>query len=106
MYVTKKRKNKKVSFFYVTFIMIKRKSFFIIMKVMKENLVPFSFRLFVFEGFSCKWELKKQKKKKKKKTHSCIRREIILVGLYWEQSSTALKQRIQLFYLKFILVES
>ena len=84
------------------------------MKVAKENLVPFRFRLFVFKGCSCKWEMKTNKqtnKLKKRKqtmktiTHSCVRREIILVGLYWEQSSTALKQRIPLFYLKFILAE-
>ena len=49
---------------------------------------------------------KTKKKEKKKTTHSCVRREIILVELYWEQSSTALKQRIPLFYLKFILAES
>ena len=48
----------------------------------------------------------KKKENKKKTTHSCVRREIILVELYWEQSSTALKQRIPLFYLKFILAES
>ena len=53
-------------------------------------------------------QTKKLKKKENKKTttHSCVRREIILVELYWEQSSTALKQRIPLFYLKFILAES
>ena len=48
----------------------------------------------------------KKKENKKKTTHSCVRREIILVELYWEQSSTALRQRIPLFYLKFILAES
>ena len=35
----------------------------------------------------------KKKTKTKTRTHFCVRSEIILVGLYWEQSSTALKQR-------------
>ena len=42
----------------------------------------------------------KKKKKEKKRTHPCVRREIMLVGLYWEHNSTA--ETILLFYLKFI----
>ena len=42
----------------------------------------------------------KKKKKEKKRTHPCVRRGIMLVGLYWEHNSTA--ETILLFYLKFI----
>ena len=85
MYITKKKRNKqkknnKATFFYVNFIMINRK------------FCPF--RLLVFKVSSHIWELKtKTKKKKKTRTHSCVRREVILVRSNWEQSSTALKQR-------------
>ena len=34
-----------------------------------------------------------QTKMKKRRTHSCIRHEIKLVGLYWEQSSITLNER-------------
>ena len=40
------------------------------MKVAKENLVPFRFRLFVFKGCSCKWEMKTNKQTKKKKANN------------------------------------
>ena len=35
----------------------------------------------------------KKKEKENKRIQSCVRREIILVALHWEQSSTAVKQR-------------
>ena len=87
MYVTKKRNKRetiKYLFFNATFIMIKRKSSFYHCEGNERKSCRFGFRIFVVKGFS---------RKTFRRTHSCVRREIILVGLYWEQNSTALKRR-------------
>ena len=54
-----------------------------------QNLISFGFRLLVFVDFSRKKELKTRPKKE----HSSVRKGIILVWLYLQQSSTAMNRR-------------
>ena len=85
------------------------------MKVRKENLVPFGIRLFVFKGFSHKWELKikvhtythnNNNNNNNNKTFLCKMRNHISRALLVTKFNCTETDRILLFYLKLILAKS